>query len=43
MVIGAMFKIMHWPNANLLIISASVLKVLALGLGIWKTLSTDKL
>jgi hypothetical protein len=34
--IGALFKIMHWPYGNELITFATILKVMAGMLAIWK-------
>lgn len=42
LVIGACFKINHWLFANELLISGSILKVIAGILFIWKILTTDK-
>ena len=41
-IIGALFKIMHWPNASDLLISGTLVKVLCGILLITKLLKSDK-
>lgn len=40
--IGAQFKIMHWPGASILILSSSIIKIIAVILAIWKVLTVEK-
>ena len=40
--IGMQFKIMHWPGADKLLLSSSVIKAIALILAIWKVLTVEK-
>ncbi|WP_121667408.1 GldL-related protein [Mesonia aquimarina] len=39
---GAFFKIMHWPGGNTIITIAFAVKILAVILGIWKVLTTER-
>lgn len=41
-VIGALFKIQHWPYGGELLTIGSGLRVIALILGIWKVLTNRK-
>jgi len=38
MIIGSMFKIMHWMHASTLIITATAIQVAAAVLAVWKVL-----
>ncbi len=42
LIIGSMFKIMHWPLAGTLIITATGIQAIAALIAIWKVLTTDK-
>ena len=42
MIIGALFKILHWPGSVMLIIISTALKVIAGLLAIWKLFTVDK-
>ncbi|WP_408075636.1 GldL-related protein [Flavobacterium rhizophilum] len=39
MIVGALFKLMHWPNSQLMLISASILQVIAVIILIIKLLT----
>lgn len=39
MIIGNLFKIMHWPHASSIIIAATFIQILAAVLAIWKVLT----
>ena len=40
---GILFKFMHWPGANKLLLVSSFVKMTAIILGIWKILTLEKL
>ena len=40
--IGALFKIQHWPGAAKLLIAGLVFQIVGLAMIIWKILTTDK-
>lgn len=42
MTFGSLFKIMHWPGGNQMIMISSGLKVIAGILAVWKVLTMDK-
>lgn len=42
MIIGALFKILHWPGSVMLIIISTALKVIAGLLAIWKLFTVGK-
>lgn len=41
-IVGALFKIQHWPYANEILVIGTLIKVLFIILLIWKILTTDK-
>ena len=42
LMIGSLFKIMHWVGAGVLLLSASVIEVLSIVLAIWKVFTIEK-
>ena len=42
MIVGALFKIMHWPGSVMLIVISTALKVIAGLLAIWKLFTLEK-
>ena len=42
LIVGSLFKIMHWPYASQWIITGAAIQVVAALLSLWKVLTTDQ-
>lgn len=40
--VADLFKLMHWPGANIVILASILMKLILGALTIWKILTTDK-